>query len=364
MTIGIDARFLGSKTGFDRYLQGLLETLEVNNSDHRYIIFVSKQGDAVYTPRHPNLKKIVIDYPWYGFKEQFLGFRFKREKVDLMHIPSWNAPWWMPTAFVVTIHDLILWEKPDPAGTHLPTWFFYLKYWLFKKIFARAVRKSRKILVPSAYTAQELKNAFPDIAKKIIITGEAIKDFSRLDGDQKFLEKNNIKLPYLLYVGSAYPHKNLKRLLLAFTMFRVKHKEYTLVLAGNQDAFYNDLKLWAKEKRLFFGIQFVGGVGDSELATLYREAALLLYVSLTEGYGLPPLEALTVGTRSVVSDRGSLPEVLGNQATYADPLNIQDIQAKIEVGLSLPKIDIKKTPPASRHFGEIMRASYDNVLKN
>src|SRR3989344_4571301 len=151
MKIGIDARFLGSHTGFDRYLQGLLEILETNDGGHHYVVFVSKKGDTVYTPRNNNFKKVIINYPWYGFKEQFLGFRFKREKIDLMHIPSWNVPWLMPVPFVSTIHDLILWQKPDPTGTHLPKWLFYLKYWLFKKIFARAVGRSKQILVPSTY---------------------------------------------------------------------------------------------------------------------------------------------------------------------------------------------------------------------
>lgn len=362
MKIGIDARFLGSHTGFDRYLQGLLETLEANDGSHQYIVFVSKVGDAAYQPHNTNFKKIVVNYPWYGLKEQFLGFRFWRAKVDLMHLPSWNAPWWMPMPFVVTIHDLILWQKPDPTGTHLPQWLFYLKYQLFKKIFASAVRHSRKILVPSKYTADELKKFFPKAAEKMVITGEAVKDFNRLPDQPWILEKYKITTPYLLYVGSAYPHKNLKRLLEAFALFRATHKEFNLVFAGNQDAFYEELKIWAKEKRLFFGAQFVGGVTDQELGTLYRHASLLLYPSLTEGYGLPPLEAMGVGTRSVVSYRGSLPEVLGDKAVYADPLNARDIAAKMTVALGLPKLT-KTEIPAINRFGEIMRQAYDKALK-
>lgn len=362
MTVGIDARFLGSNTGFDRYLQGLLETLEANDGGHQYIIFVSKNGDRAYEPHNKNFKKIVINYQWYGLKEQWLGWCFKRAGVDLMHIPNWNVPWHMPVPFIVTIHDLILWQAPNPEATHLPKWLFYIKYWLFKKIFSRAVRRSRKILVPSAYTAKELQSVFPEVQTKIIVTGEHVKDFSRLSGDPAILEKNNIVAPYLLYVGSAYPHKNLKRLLEAFALFRTTHKTFTLVLAGRQDQFYADLKIWAEAKLLLFGVQFVGAVDDAELGTLYRHASLFVYPSLTEGYGLPPLEALSVGTRSVVSLRGSLPEVLENRAVYADPLNIQDIAAKIEIALSLPKFEIAQTISAAKLFSDIMRHCYDNAL--
>ncbi len=364
MTIGIDARFLGSNTGFDRYLQGLLKMLETADFTNQYVVFVSKKGDNAYAPQNKNFKKIIIDCPWYGLKEQFLGWRFKREGAEMMHIPHWNAPLFMPIPFAVTIHDLILWQKPDIKGSHLPQWLFYFKYFIFKKIFTRAIKRSRAIMTPSIYTADELTTVFPECKNKIIVTGEAVKDFSRLPDNPAVLEKNNIAVPYLLYVGSAYPHKNLERLLETFALARARHPELSLILVGNQDDFYRDLKTWAAEKNFLAGVRFIDAVDDSALGTLYRHALLLLYPSLSEGYGLPPLEALSVGTRAVVSVRGSLPEVLGDSAIFCDPENVQDMLSKIELGLSSPKLMPYQAPNHSEIFIKKVLAAYDTVLKS
>lgn len=360
MLIGIDARFLGSHTGFDRYLEGLLNGLEKNDGNHRYVIFVSTKGDAVYQPRNNNFKKMLIDYPWYGLKEQFLGLKFKSAGVELMHIPHWNVPFFMPMPYVVTIHDLILWQKPNTEGTHLPQWLFYLKYFIFKKIFAWAVNRSRAVMVPSAYTANELMTAFPEAKNKITVTGEAVKDFSRLTDRPSLLAEQHILTPYLLYVGSAYPHKNLKRLIQAFQMVKTAKPGLNLLLVGNQDSFYRDLKEWGKQENYLVGVRFMDAVPDATLGTLYRYAALLVYPSLTEGFGLPPLEALSVGLRPVASRRGSLPEVLGERAVYCNPEDTKDIASKIESALELPRLEAWRP---EQDFASITRSLYENLIK-
>lgn len=364
MTIGIDARFLGTATGFDRYLSLLLEKLEETDRAHQYIIFVSENGDACYSPSNANFEKKIIDYPWYSLKEQLIGREFKKAKVDLMHIPHWNVPWWMPVPYVVTIHDLILYRERDPAGSHLPKPLFYLKYWAFRAIFRQAVRRACYIFTPSQFTTDDLLRCFPSVAEKTIVSGEGVRDFNKIEPDQSILTKHQINQPYFLYVGSAYPHKNLKRLLQAFHVFHKENPASTLVLAGNRDRFYDELISWARTSGFDSGLLMIGRVGDAELSALYRSAEALLYPSLIEGFGLPPLEALSVGTPVIVSKRGSLPEILGNEALYCDPENIASmVQAMREV--KNQKI-IRQSRPWSMadNFGSLTRDYYDKALKN
>jgi len=116
--------------------------------------------------------------------------------------------------------------------------------------------------------------------------------------------------PYILYVGNAYPHKNLKRLNLAFEKLVKEHNlDYELILIT----------------------EFVS---EEELDNLYKNAALFAFPSLCEGFGLPPLEAMARGVPVVSSNATSLPEILGDAALYFDPLDVDDIAEKIKKALT------------------------------
>jgi len=115
--------------------------------------------------------------------------------------------------------------------------------------------------------------------------------------------------PYILYIGNDYPHKNLKRLKLAFEKLIKDNSDYQLVLITKF-------------------------VSDEELDNLYRNARLFIFPSLCEGFGLPPLEAMARGVPVVSSDAACLPEILGSAAIYFDPLNIDDMADKIKKALT------------------------------
>jgi len=135
------------------------------------------------------------------------------------------------------------------------------------------------------------------------------------------------KKPYLLYVGNAYPHKNLENLILAFRKIKQDNFDLQLVLVGGDDYFYKKLKKNNND------VIFTGFIKDEDLNVLYNNAALYVFPSLYEGFGLPPLEAMKRGVPVASSNATCLPEVLGDAAIYFNPLDVDDMAEKIKKAL-------------------------------
>lgn len=143
--------------------------------------------------------------------------------------------------------------------------------------------------------------------------------------------------PYLLYVGNAYPHKNLERLILAFQIL-AKNESVNLVLVGELDYFYKKLQ---NQFAYLPGLFFTDFVSDQKLKKLYQKAALYVFPSLGEGFGLPPLEAMAHGLPVVSSRATCLPEILGQAAVYFNPENVEEIAAKIGLVFKNKKLQEK-----------------------
>ena len=147
--------------------------------------------------------------------------------------------------------------------------------------------------------------------------------------DKQILARYGIIKPYVMYVGNAYPHKNLERLVLAFKKLKTKKNDLQLVFVGNEDYFYRRLKdVVTKEKA--DGIIFVGYVPDYELDTFYHNAEAFVWPSLYEGFGLPPLEAMAKGTPVISSEHPCMKEILEDSAYYFDAENIDHMASSVE----------------------------------
>ncbi len=136
---------------------------------------------------------------------------------------------------------------------------------------------------------------------------------------------HDIKKPYLLYVGNAYPHKNLERLLQAFKIVKNQRHDLSLVLVGKIDYFYQRLQELSQELGLVGKIIFAGQVSDQDLKWLYQNSLAYIFPSLLEGFGLPGLEAMAQGLPVISSDRGPLPEIYGSAAVYFNPEDIEEM---------------------------------------
>jgi len=336
LKIGIDARFFGPVgKGLGRYTERLIENLERIDKTNQYVIFLRRENWDGYQPQNPNFKKVLADYRWYTLAEQIMMPRkIRREKVDLMHFPHFNIPIFYKNKFVVTIHDLILYRFPTQRATTLSPLFYKIKYWVYKKVIKRAIEKSAKIFAVSKYTKQDILKHFQISPEKIVVTYGACDGVEH--GQLKMPEKNylaehGITKPYLLYVGNAYPHKNLDGLIEIFKYLKNKiNAELQLVLVGKKDYFYKKLE----EKNNDKDVLFFGFASEDVLADLYRNAKLYVFPSLIEGFGLPPLEAMVYGLPIAASNTSCLPEILEEAAIYFNPNNKEEMVNTIARGLT------------------------------
>ncbi|MBI4435155.1 glycosyltransferase, partial [Candidatus Uhrbacteria bacterium] len=242
MRIGIDARMLGPNVGgggLGRYVEELVHELGQLDHKNRYVLFLKQENVGTTSMK---AEKRLADAHWYTLKEQLVMPRLiDREKLDLVHVPHWNVPLLMRTPFVVTIHDLILLEEPRSAkATTRHPLVFLFKRLAYRIVLRSALRRARAIIAVSQYTKSSILTHFPWVpAEKIHVVYEGLTRFPEsLDP----LSPSRPAGPYFLYVGNAYPHKNLESLLHAFSFFHKLHPKVRLVLAGRNDLFYERLK--------------------------------------------------------------------------------------------------------------------------
>lgn len=398
--IGIDARFFGPKQkGLGRYVQMLVEHLGfifpqklavdshklVNNLE--FVVFLRKENFNDFEPPAENFKKVLADWRWYTFAEQiFMPYIIWQEKIGLMHFPHFNVPVFCPTKFVVTIHDLVLKRFPTKKATTLNPLLYKIKELGYKLILSHAVKKSQKIIVPSNFTKNEILNYFKIKPEKIavIYEGAPQPNFAKqnLAGEirnpphqslwygmgqakSEILKKYNIVKPYILYVGNAYPHKNLEGLILAFAKIVVSRQltvdSLRLVLVGEIDYFYKKIKRFAiSNLQLANKVVFTGFVPDEELPELYKNAVLYVSPAFSEGFGLPSLEAMSYGVPVVGSSGGAQKEILGEAALYFNPYSADDMAEKISAAL---KDENLRNDLISREYEQIKKYSWQKMAE-
>lgn len=333
MRIGIDARFYGSVgKGLGRYTQKLIEYLEKIDNKNDYYIFLREENFDEYQPKKKNFHKVLADYQWYSFSEQIsMPILLKKYNLNLVHFPHFNVPLFYRKKFVITIHDLILIHFPTVRGTTLNPIFYWLKFMAYKIVIGSAIKRANKVIAVSNFTKKDILKHYKISEKKIAVTYEACSrlpaNYSPKEGD-RILEKYGIIKPYLLYVGNAYPHKNLEKLVLAFARITRKNPELHLTLVGNEDYFYKRLKKFVWDKKIR-NIIFSGYVSDEDLDEIYRNAEIYVFPSLYEGFGLPPLEAMAKGIPVAASGHECVREVLDSAAYYFDGLEIEGMASAI-----------------------------------
>ncbi|MCH7492260.1 glycosyltransferase family 4 protein [Patescibacteria group bacterium] len=331
MRIGIDARFYGTYgKGLGRYTQKLIENLEKVDDQNEYVIFLRKENWEDYQPINSRFTKVLADYRWYTIVEQFfMPIVIWRHRVDIMHFTHFNVPFLYFGKFVVTIHDLILIKYPTARATTLGPLFYRIKHAAYMLIIRSAIWRAKKIIAVSEYTKKEILKYFRTSPEKILVTYEAVDDPIKVAEDKNIIRKYSIKSPYLLYVGNAYPHKNIDGLLAAFKRIIKIKPNLNLVLVGKDDYFFRRLKQTVRRQEMNREVIFTGFVTDSDLPSLYHHAELYIFPSFCEGFGLPALEACSYGLPVVASDNSSLPEILDKAAVYFDPHQEDDIYDKV-----------------------------------
>lgn len=317
MKIGIDARNEG--TGVGRYTFSLVRELAAIDREDEFVLFLSRERFSAFEPPGPNFRAVEAAIPWFTLRAEVQFPRvIAREQLDLVHYPNVTAPLLATTPFVVTVHDL---NYLDDAAISGASGDSRLKRAGYRAALAKA-RRARRLITVSEHTRDSLVRALRVDPERIAVTYEAADPPGTVEPDRAVLERYGLEDPFFLYVGAAYPYKNLPRLIEAFARLGGGYK---LVLAGDHETFGAALRERADASH----VVFPGRVSEAELAALYGGALAYAFVSFSEGFGLPGLEAMTAGVPVVAANAGSLPEIYGDAARYCDPFDVESIAAAL-----------------------------------
>ena len=320
MNIGIDARMYGKGFGLARYIEALVHGLENYPSNFSFTLYLKPEEVLNYRNKGGSCEVIEAPFHWYGWDEQTKFLSLVNEGThDLMHFPHWNIPVRYKRPFVLTIHDLIMFHFPRYEATTRSRSLFWFKDKVHRFVVKSAAQHARQIITTSQFTKSDIVNTFGTKEQKISVIYQA--PYQKGENTESFdsvQSRLHIEKPYVLYVGAAYPHKNLNRLVDAWKIIAADYPTHELLLVGTKNIWYERLEMYIHQMGIPC-VRAMGFVEDTDLALLYKHATAVVYPSLYEGFGLPVLEAILVGTPVLASHTSSLPEVLGEAAYYIDP---------------------------------------------
>lgn len=318
-TVGIDAR-MWVHAGIGRYVQELSRALLRITPPDRLVFF----GDSKLLRPALGADATIFGAasPIYGAAEQLEMARLSR-RVDVFHVPHFNAPFFGKRPFAATVHDLI--HLRQPGSMKNPLGRLYVKM-LLRNVADRA----GAILTVSEATKQDLLNLFPRLdAARVTVAYEAASDYFRPlpAGSERsaVLSRFGLNKPFVLYVGSLKPHKNVTLLVQAMKKLAGEGKaDGEAVIVGRLDPKFPEIL--AEIRSAPDGVRYLGEVPDDALVHLYNAASALVLPSWNEGFGLPALEAMACGTPVLLSRRASLPEIAGEAGLYFEPDRVDGLR--------------------------------------
>lgn len=316
MRIGIDCQALSQKksSGLGRYTSQLVDCLQEVDKANEYVYLkpFSRFGDRTYDR--------------LAWENLILPVRAHLERLDLLHIPAFAAPYFLKgiRCSVITIHDLIGKIFPEHLST-ASRW-----YWGSWLPFVNS--RANCIIVDSECTKQDVVKYLNVEPKKIRVVHLAAGNTFQVDNSKSKItalcQKLNIKQPYIFFVGNLEPRKNLSRVVEAFAKLTHKRKiNHQLVIAGTYSWDYHAISRLVRMHDVVEQVKFLDYVDDEELVTLYNGSDLFVFPSLYEGFGIPVLEAMGCGVPVLASKVSSIPEVAGDAAYYVDPYQVDEIES-------------------------------------
>ena len=334
MRIGIHAvTLLPRLTGRETYVQSLLGALAQIDQSNEYCVLVSPANRHLFERPEGNFHTITVRLPSLPsrrlWETAYLHLSPLVRGLDVIHLPEAPVPFFQPPKAVATVHDILPVLYPE---------FFARKARVYyQKALSLGARHLTNIIVSSEQTKADLMERFPVEPERIRVIYHGIGHQFRTVKDagllQQVRERYGLPERFILYVGTVEPRKNLVRLIRAFRRLRQRGLPHALVIAGNRGWLCDDIFQEASKGEAAGNVLFTGHVAADDLPHLYGAAALFVYPSLYEGFGIPPLEAMASGIPVVCSNRSSLPEVVGDAALLIDPEDEQAIAAAIEQGV-------------------------------
>ena len=330
MKIAIDIRRIAD-FGVGTYIRNIVRALSRLDREHKYYLIGSPEKAREIGPLPPNFHTVAFtehDTSARGFLEFRLILR--RLGCNLVHVPHlfW-LPRALPCPYVITVHDVL--EHMARAREHSG-----MRRSLHFHLTRRVLMGAARIFAVSQFTKSELEKLFGIPSPRIEVVYNAIDERfmhgHATPADHELIaQRYQVTYPFLLYAGRISPHKNLVRIIEAFSALRTelekdgKFPDLKLIIIGDELSKHPDLRRTVIKSGVQNEVRFLGFVPIEVLRIFYDAAKVFVFPSLYEGFGLPPLEAMVHGTPVVTSNTSSLPEVVGNAAVLVNPENVFEI---------------------------------------
>ena len=320
-----------SEFGVGTYIRNIVRTLGRLDHENSYFLLGPSAKLEEIAPLPENFRNIPLVAP----ERSVQGYREFRSAVkslscDLVHIPNlFSVPRALPCPYVMTVHDMI--EHMSRPRDRVGFWGS-LHFQSTKRVLAGAAR----IFAVSNFTRNEIEKLFDIPLNHIEVVYNAIDErFLRghaTSSDREMIAKRyQVTYPFLLYAGRISPHKNVVRMIEAFSALKAAlekdgaYPDLKLIIIGDDLSGNPDLRRTVIRSGVQNDVRFLGFIPIEVLRIFYDEAKIFVFPSLYEGFGLPPLEAMVHGTPVVTSNVSSLPEVVGNAAVMVNPENVFEI---------------------------------------
>jgi len=326
MRLVLDGRKL-TDFGIGTYVRALLRGLDKRPDVDLTVLTRSGHEERVETLA-PSARIITTSARGYGLGEHFqLPASLWRERIDLVHFPHYVAPRLVPKPTVVTIHDLIQLFYPPENRPHLSRLYLRL-------MIGSSLRRARRVVTVSRSSRRDLVNLFSADPQRMTVVANGVDPVLGKRPEKEVLEKlkadHGLRSPLILVVANDKPHKNLDLVLRAYHLaVRERRIPGQLVFLGGADS---TSRLRERAERLGLGdrVRLLGRVPRDDLHALYHIAAVLLHVSLYEGFGLPILEAMCAGLPVVTSNLGAMRELGEGAARLVNPLEVDEVAEALE----------------------------------
>ena len=330
MKIAIDIRRM-TEFGVGTYIRNVVRTLGKLDRENKYLLIGSPAKVKEIGSLPANFHTVPLMKP----ERSVQGYRqfraiLKRFECDLVHIPNlFSIPRALPCPYVMTVHDML--EHMSRAREQNGFWRS-MHFQLTKQV----LRGAARIFAVSKFTKAEIEKLSDIPSQRIEVVYNAI-DERFLHGHataaerQLIVERYQVTYPFLLYAGRISPHKNVVRMIEAFSALKTELEkdevfpDLKLIIIGDDLSGNPDLRRTVIRSGVQNDVRFLGFVPIEVLRTFYDQAKIFVFPSLYEGFGLPPLEAMAHGTPVVTSNVSSLPEVVGNAAVLVNPENVFEI---------------------------------------
>jgi glycosyltransferase involved in cell wall biosynthesis len=331
--IGIDAR-LYFQTGVGVYLRNFLHYLEQQlPKDYEFFVYVLRRDSSKIHFNSPKFIKREVTSQWHSIAEQtqFLSV-LNNDNLDLMHFTYFSYPVFYRKKYIATIHDITpLTHKTGRASTLNPM-LYELKYQSYKFVLSQQIRNATIIITPTETVKNQILEKYgQSFTKKIVPIYEGV-NYEMQNAKPNTELKNKYNNPFFVYIGNFYPHKNVEALV---TVFKEMPKHVDLILVGPNSYFSGRVKNEMANQKIT-NIRFHHTGSNEDLIFFYKNAIALVNPSLSEGFGLPLVEAAYFNTPIIASNLEVFHEILGNSFISFYPKSPADIHQKLKSALENP----------------------------